>query len=429
MQEDRSRMEPKSPVQHVAFIYHRFDMGGIETLILRAADTYINEGLQVTLFTRPGAMLSELNGQVAVVLFDRYRELYRYCRRLDARTAIVAFDPVSFMVMRRLQFCSWVTTGQKSMGHAGVFHPRAWAWPGDSVFFRWICKRVFVLTPDQYLFYMSKAVMDETSVRLDLQREIDSEIIRLPIGGQNSAPWAPSEDRNLRIVSVGRLVPAKSYNRTIPNMVQRLSAMGVAVQWDIWGDGEDFGAIQKEIECLGVEKQVRLMGALEYSKFNETVNEYDLFVGIGTAILEAAMLGMPSICAIDFDDTKSYGFLDSAPTDAIGEEVSSVIYTTVEKCVLEYSTMKREQRLELGARCRAAAVAKSNGGESYARIIDAPVWPGLSWRELMVFVLSIPYLVYLDSRILRRGAKAFVSIFREKKVQVFGRKLKRDGEK
>ena len=47
-------------------IYHRLEMGGIETLIVRLANILAAEGIEVQIFARPGALEANLAKNVIV---------------------------------------------------------------------------------------------------------------------------------------------------------------------------------------------------------------------------------------------------------------------------------------------------------------------------------------------------------------------------
>lgn len=113
----------------------------------------------------------------------------------------------------------------------------------------------------------------------------------------------------LKIVSVGRLQPFKSYHYWMPALVRDLVNQGVAVQYDIYGKGPLESEIAAEVDRLGVGGHINLKGELDYSRFSEVVSAYDLFVGSGTAIVEAASLGVPSVVAIESERRPlTYGF-------------------------------------------------------------------------------------------------------------------------
>src|SRR5690606_21996600 len=109
----------------------------------------------------------------------------------------------------------------------------------------------------------------------------------------NSAVRTKTKMNELLIGSVGRLVEFKSYNLWMIDVVNELKKEGVNVCYQIYGDGPLKEDMQHRINELGVSEQVILKGTLNYSDFEKVVSSFDVFVGSGTAIVEAASLGVP----------------------------------------------------------------------------------------------------------------------------------------
>lgn len=407
------KVENKKP--HVVMIYHRFDMGGLETLIVRASNYYLNNGLAVTLFIRPGAMEAALDKGVEVIHFEKYREIFSHGALLSQRSVLISFDPLSYMVMRRLQFYAYVRSGDRLFGHGGVFHPRQFYWDTDPLLVRMLVKWIFLLSSKELWFFMSEAVRDATRSGLKIKQRLDNAVIPLPVSAISAVTWKPLGQAAIKIVSVGRLVPAKNYNRAIPRIVIELVARGVDVSWDIWGDGEDLQLIAEQISHHQISKRVCLRGVLPYADLKSKLEKYDLFVGLGTAALEAASIGMPTICAVDSYTDICYGFLYEAPGDCIGEATEGWEYKTTVACILECSQLSQRERQEIGIKCQKGVGNKSDE-EGYGRMLSAPRWLGVScWKELLSIILAMPYLWFVDARRLRNiyvGARNWLRGFK-----------------
>ena len=100
-----------------------------------------------------------------------------------------------------------------------------------------------------------------------------------------------SSARPLKIVAVGNLKPVKNY----AYLVDALAQLSDAVQLDIYGEGPDRGALERQIEATGA--TVRLMGAR--GDMWKVLPGYDLFVmpslyeGCPNAAIEAMATGLP----------------------------------------------------------------------------------------------------------------------------------------
>ncbi len=206
-----------------------------------------------------------------------------------------------------------------------------------------------------------------------------------------------AEKTKLEIVSVGRLVEFKSYNRHIPIIVADLLQKGVDLCWTVWGDGDDRDCIEGLIKNYNLEGRVRLMGALPYSKFPSAISSADIFVGMGTAALEAAGMGIPTICCVDQMEDACYGFLHEAPLDTIGEQVASFSYRRIGAVLLNFSTLNETDRFLIGKNCRNAAINRSRSA-SFDELLEAPLGPNLSMAETFINLLTAPYLFSVDSR-------------------------------
>ena len=87
----------------IVLIYHRLEMGGIETLIVRAANSFAKKGHEVIIFARSGVLESALDENIQVINFDRYNEIIQRHYKLAKNAVLVSFDPLSYMVMQRIQ--------------------------------------------------------------------------------------------------------------------------------------------------------------------------------------------------------------------------------------------------------------------------------------------------------------------------------------
>ena len=98
-----------------------------------------------------------------------------------------------------------------------------------------------------------------------------------------------------KIISVGRLVSFKTYNFWMIEVIKSLKEAGYEVVYHIYGEGPERDLIQKKIKKHNLSKEISLLGEFDYDLLSETISRYDLFIGSGTTIIEAASLGIPSI--------------------------------------------------------------------------------------------------------------------------------------
>jgi hypothetical protein len=87
---------------------------------------------------------------------------------------------------------------------------------------------------------------------------------------------------------------------------------------------------------------VTFFGKLEYKKMPSVLNDASLFIGSGTAIVEAAAAGVPCIIGIEsIEQPQSYGFL----TDTIGlsfqEKGLNYPLYTYEKIMSDFASLQK----------------------------------------------------------------------------------------
>ena len=102
----------------------------------------------------------------------------------------------------------------------------------------------------------------------------------------------------LKLVSVGRLVDLKGFNRLI-EAVDRIARNNVSVECVIIGDGPEKDNLKKMIEERGLAKRIKLLGYDEnpykYMKYADVYVCSSLTEGYSTSAVEAVVLGIPIV--------------------------------------------------------------------------------------------------------------------------------------
>ena len=157
------------------------------------------------------------------------------------------------------------------------------------------------------------------------------------------------DDNAFRLISVGRLVPEKGYDRLIP-IIKELYQEGYNVQLYIIGDGSEREKLDKIIHDLSLENKVFLLG------FNENpypyIKQCDAFVsssrieGLSTVIVEALILGIP-VVATDCAGMKElmgpnseYGIVVANNCRSLKNGIISILNPTVYS---EYKQMAKDR--------------------------------------------------------------------------------------
>lgn len=304
----------------VLFINSGFELGGIETFISRAAKK-LNGKIKFKLLLMSDSVNADL-----VARFRMYGEVFflkdyikfNFIKYAIIRTLLplnkeklkILLDDVdiihascsfSLMLMKRLNY---IDDG-RSTECVGVYHSREFLWRGRNSIMRSMQVKYFNEMPACNVIFMN-----------DFTCQLYSKLWgkkyskTLPIGIDTDIYKKCEPDfSSKRIVSIGRLVDFKTYNAL---MISTLASLGntsnIKYSFEIYGDGPE----RENLEKLGCELKVnvKFYGGVSYDELPNILNGAFLFVGCGTAIVEAAAAGVPSIIGIESEkECVSHGFL------------------------------------------------------------------------------------------------------------------------
>jgi hypothetical protein len=176
-------------------------------------------------------------------------------------------------------------------------------------------------------------------------------IVPVPIDRREARWSAQGNAEVLRIVSVGRIVDFKAYNFALPRILIDMESKGHKVTCDIFGYGAEEAKLIRSIQECGAGHLVSFKGPIPLEDFDNTVLNYDLFIGMGTAAIQAAQLGVPTILAIVDDEDGAHGFLHQASFGNLGEQDSTVPRQDLGAIIetfLKTETIQRQRISELG---------------------------------------------------------------------------------
>jgi glycosyltransferase involved in cell wall biosynthesis len=395
------------PPREIFLFFGRLALGGIETMILKVVNQMAEAGLPVIVAGQEAQLSQHLRPEVRRILSispkSVGRELVSMFGDNPAAVSVTIVSMTPWELLRAALLNRLLSRrGCTVRGFHLVTHSRAFFFDSRMPQLRRLLRWAFFRAPPASTYFMNEAARDahQEFWKTDLR---DYPILRLPIA-EPSVSWKPSGGTDFRIVSVGRLVPFKGYNRVAPLVVRALRDGGIPAQWDVWGYGQDEGLIAETIQSAGVDQWVRLRGTLPYERFNETVARYDLFVGMGTALLEAARLGMPAITAVEGTDDQAYGFLNETPLDSVGDKVAGVLTRDLETVIEDAARFSPAEAAAAGQRCRDSAVERSSSVQTMVQAVEqASLWN-------------------LDSRDMRRlGAAALLVALRDLRIRLSGR--------
>ena len=163
-----------------------------------------------------------------------------------------------------------------------------------------------------------------------LYNPIESDIIKK----QAETPiMLPPKKQSIRMVSIGRFVPQKAYDRLL-RIVKRLHEEGYSIELWLLGDGEQRPMLENYIRENSLDNFVRLWG------FHKNPYPYlknsDLFVcssiseGYSTAVTEALIVGLPVVTT---DCSGMRELLRDGLCGLITENNDEALYKGIKKCL------------------------------------------------------------------------------------------------
>ncbi|MCC7040807.1 MAG: glycosyltransferase [Burkholderiales bacterium] len=325
--------------QRIVFIYGSLDMGGVETYILRLSNWLVSRGIAVTLLlVKPGKLDSLLLPAVVRVYGVTDNAVFLKKKGIPAEaedalrsaTILFALDP----------FSSFRTTALLSRSNPlarvahGVFHPRIYFLhdPRPTGSDRLMKKLLQDVLEPSNLLFMNEACRASHGREFGLDFS-NASVFPLPIAGVREVPCGA---RGRRIVSVGRLTSFKTYNLYMLDVVRELLDRGFHdVRWDVYGDGPMRPEMLKRVDELSLTGHVFMHGEIAYQQFSDAVCGAEVFVGMGTALIEAAAHGVVCVPAIDSANAKSYGYFHDLDGYSVGEHASAAPSIPVTELIVD----------------------------------------------------------------------------------------------
>lgn len=246
----------------------------------------------------------------------------------------------------------------------------------DAYYFSMVLKAYYSLKGPSYYY-----VVNPNAIQNDLSRQLKLAIVKespvesfifmndecrsrfeeyLPLRGRSSAiiplPVKPRESLldcpvSPRIVSIGRIdAGMKTYNWNFIGDVVQLRQKYPDLVWDIYGTGDaaSIAMLKKKIEEYKCASFIRFNGAVEHSEMESVLSGAVAFVGMGTAAVEAAFTGTPTIVAIAFSAAPvSYGMLHELPFGNVGEQNGSLVEKPLGSILDGILSMNAEQYTKL----------------------------------------------------------------------------------
>ncbi len=352
----------------MVLVCRNLELGGIQTSYLRMARYRAKLDLLTTILVIERnydvVLLAELNELSTVVFLD---DLFSSCALVYRKMPLIAryrfscllslfgsvqhvhvSDGIGLIIVLKMMN----QLKNKIKITVGFYHHLEFCWKSNQLpyYEKAIRKIVFSQLPKANLFMFSNEI--KNFVENNNNVCVHGASI-FPIGVAENTdivakPASNSEFKIFKIVSVGRLAEFKLYNLWMIDLIAELISEGYIIQYDIYGDGPLKKQVINHISDLYLDKCVSLREQIPYKDFNRVVSDYDLFLGGGTALRQAAGIGVPSIVAIDSLALPiTYGFI----TDCL--DIDFTVYQeelqmkNVKDIIIDLIKMDSSQRDEL----------------------------------------------------------------------------------
>lgn len=310
-------------------IYGALNLGGIETFFVRLAKQRFMEGKKTKICLLAPPELNRNNHDLLKTI-EKFAEIYYFNDIFDKKILnwrlFLLHKLNKYKITKILKDCSLihVTDGQTALIAqeflrvsekkipitVGVYHALEFSWTSTMQPYFEKVNRKFVYEKLDSTNFLCFSQSTKDYLRKETGYNIaNAQIFRLGVVDKiELTTQVNNQIKNIyKICTVGRLVDFKTYNIWLPEIVFELNAKGYHVSLDIYGEGEMEEDIKKMIEQYPA--YTKLLPSFDYSMFNNVVQKYDLFVGSGTAIVQAAALKIPSIIGIEsIKEPLTYGF-------------------------------------------------------------------------------------------------------------------------
>lgn len=293
-------------MKSILFVLGGLAIGGVETYIVRLAREINSKGWRVDVLLiskkNDGGLLSELSKFANVFVWEKVPFL-------NNSSWINAFLPLKWCNNNHFYDIVHVVD-LLTLGHVrlnsdairykalsiGIYHSMEIVWWRDrNPYFRKKLLELYdrnvrlTLFPNESTAFLAAQL---TGVPVDCLN-----IVPLGIDFSKYAEIGPSATSK-RIVSIGRLVDFKTYNKHLISQLSEIRQLG-DFEYYVYGGGPELIPLKVHAGKCGVAKHVHFKGEVPYEDLPNILNGAFCFVGSGTTIIEASAAGIPSIIGIE----------------------------------------------------------------------------------------------------------------------------------
>jgi len=226
----------------------------------------------------------------------------------------------------------------------GIYHQNEFMFAGVDYYFSNEARRLFSVLDSQSLIFFNEASRDSHSKFFGVNY-VNSTLVPVGVTLPMNVSGGVGDAKSGRIVSIGNLHNFKTYNWHVIKCMREFLKINPKIVYEIYGDGPCRKELEDLAVSLGVQDSVLFKGCIDYSDMDKVLNGAFVFVGSGTAIIEASALGIPSVIGIESSvEPVTYGFLSDAAGYTYHEMVPG--RETLSICDVVISIMRDENAWE-----------------------------------------------------------------------------------
>ena len=331
-------------------------IGGVETYVSRLAESMAKRGVSpvVLVLSRKhdAAILARIERCSQVIWIDEVQAFPGATSWLNAFIPLKArstlldqvYDYVHVVDSLTLHFLALnAHLIRYRSATIGIYHEREFLWwSGANVMFRRQQIALARLNARAILFpnevIRTRFAGDNALAEQDLPL--------LPLGVDLPHLGILASQPSLRIVSIGRLVDFKTYNRIVIDVLPRLRESG-NFRYEIYGSGPAGAALRQQVADLGLEAHVDFRGDIAPQDIEGALRGAFCFVGSGTTVITSASYGVPSLVGVESNPALTTGGLFSEVSGYSYNEASC--YTALKPMLDELLALHRASPDEYNA--------------------------------------------------------------------------------
>lgn len=341
----------------ILFINEGLSLGGIETYLVRISKKLHEQGytLKFLFFSDVYdlALFTELKRYGSIYFIDDYLLGTGILKNtspllkllLPKRAKMILADlleNLSYLIAtdyNSVLFAGKITTGNMRIKTLiGIYHINEFDFSSHKGwYFHRLTTRLMNDLPAQNLLMYNEAIRSNYSDAYS-QKFINNTIITLGVDVEKVEDLWVGQQNN-RIVSIGRLTEWKRYNYAMIDVIHDYKNKGIIYSYDSYGDGVSRDQLVATVEKLGLSDQIKFHLPVPYEEFTSVIKNSLLFIGAGTALIEASACGLPSLIGIENESKPiSYGFLHDTTGSSYQEKQLELPFKKISQFITELST-------------------------------------------------------------------------------------------